>query len=106
LTSSNVLTERAVERLRELGVDLDALRKCLEERCRQPREHTTPARPAVAAASPEAGLRIQELPKSTPVELPPARELPPPPPPPAFPRIVRMFTPPDELERQRGQNEG
>jgi hypothetical protein len=106
LTSSNVLTERAVERLREIGVDLDALRNCLDEHCRQPRERSTSARATSAAVSQEARLRIRDLPRSSPLELPAARDLPPPPPPPAFPRIVRMFTHPDELERQEGHDQG
>jgi hypothetical protein len=101
LTSEKVLTERAVKKLEELGIDLPALVKCLEEHCPQPSEHI-PARPARVQPAAPAGTRppvnIKALPETRPVDRPAvapiraaARTVP------RTPRVIHMFTPPEEM---------
>jgi hypothetical protein len=101
LTSEKVLTERAVKRLEELGIDLPALVKCLEEHCPQPSEHIT-ARPAgtqpAAPAATRPPVNIKALPETRPVDQPAvapiraaARAAP------RTPRIIHMFTRPEEM---------
>ncbi len=51
---SNVLTDEAIKRLREAGVDIEALRKCLIRLCRKSRPTTSVSsnpRPAVASVA-------------------------------------------------------
>ncbi len=96
LTSSEVLNERVIEKLRELGVDIDALRKCLAEHNYGRQEH-----------QPSTTVKPVKEPLSIAAE-PAAKQLPHPPIPPVamtgmaeaastMPRIVHMHTPLDEL---------
>jgi hypothetical protein len=100
LTSREVLTKRALEKLRELGIDVDAFRKCLEAHCPKPREHTAP-KPTRPTGRPPAGeprVRIRAERPARPLKLPrvarvkmiaPAKQ---------FPRIVHMFSPESTAE--------
>jgi hypothetical protein len=93
LTSEKVLTRQAVERLHKLGVDLKALKKCVEERCLELQEHV-PAKPTKPRrrkpVQAESRINIRSERATQPIKLPkirPAKKaaaL-------AFPRIVRMF---------------
>jgi hypothetical protein len=100
LTSQTVLTKHEVEKLRDLGIDIEALRKCLEEHCPKPQEHPPPkpAKPKGQRPAPvepriktERPARRIPLPKVKPVKITaPAQQ---------FPRIVHMFSPESAAER-------
>ena len=101
LTSEKVLIKRVVKKLEDLGIDLPALVKCLEEHCPQPSEHI-PARPARVQPAAPAGTRppvnIKALPETRPVDRPAvapiraaARTVP------RTPRVIHMFTRPEEM---------
>ena len=121
LTSENVLTKAAVERLQKFGINAEAFRKCLEENCPKPQEHVRqkPRKPS----SQKSGFNIRKERPAKPIKLPkvkPVKPVPPPPGPkvihmfseamsastvksaappagaPAFPRIVKMFSLPED----------
>jgi tyrosinase-like protein/VWA domain-containing protein len=94
LTSGDGLTKRAVEKLRELGVDVEAFRKCLREHCPPPQEHTPPTPPRPAPAKPRFNLRAEVAAK--PIKLPRVKPPKMAPPVPEGPRIIHMFEPPAE----------
>ncbi|MDP9235485.1 MAG: tyrosinase family protein [Actinomycetota bacterium] len=103
LTSGAVLTSPATEKLHELGVDAEALKKCLEEHCRTPRESSPPApreeQQPVPAAPAEGGLPIESLPAAIPVERPEVEPTRPRLPAASrTPRVIHMFTRPEETE--------
>ena len=125
LTSEKVLTERAVKKREELGIDLPALVKCLEEHCPQPagtrppvnikeRPETRPVdRPAVAPIR-VASRTVPRTPRvihmfTPPEEMAPetsiAHETASQTPMQVFPRIVRMFTHPDEIARKERETD-
>src|SRR5262249_23039170 len=103
LTSGKTLNERFFERLREMGVDGEALLKCLDSHCRGPQERS-PAKIVNAAGralgdtSPDIGVE----PESRPAERPVVRAMPTEYPRHEMPRIVRMFSPEEEGTRDRG----
>lgn len=101
LTSDGILTERSAEKLRELGVDPEALSRCLEKLCAQPQERIATRPNRGLARKPSAAkprIKIKSAPKARPVELPvvkpmqmaPAAARP-------TPRIIHMFTRPEEM---------
>lgn len=109
LTTQKAETERTREKLRQLGIDLDFLRECLEKQCPRPREHIrarpTKARPSRATAKP--ALRIKSRPKATRVDRPTVQQksaVRPAAPP--SPRIIHRFTPPDQLEPEMEMSAG
>ena len=74
LTSDKVLTKGAAEKLRKLGINLEALKKCMEEHCPKPQEHIR-AKPAKAgthkSTTTRAGINIKSIPETQPVDRPP-----------------------------------
>jgi hypothetical protein len=76
-----------------MGVDIEALIKCLESHCRGPREHVPPklvrkVERALADQSPS----IRAEPETRPAERPVVRDMPKEYPHHEMPRIVRMFS--------------
>jgi hypothetical protein len=120
LVSEKVLTERAAEKLRESGVDLQALRECLRAKCqssgpgeRIPGVPTMPSskRPSAKRSAKRAEPRLEIGTESPAKPIKPAKSEPAPAPPHAaamggaagtWPRVIRMFTRPEELEAQMG----
>jgi hypothetical protein len=102
LTLDTVLTPRAAEKLRELGVDLEALKKCLEEHCPKPQEHPRPKSDRDEAqqfAPAETGLAIKSDPVAIPVERPVVKPMKlGVPVVPRAPKIIHRFTRPEESE--------
>ena len=101
LTSDKVLTKLAAEKLRKLGVNVESLRKCVEKHCPEPKEPVRP-KPAGRRLKPttaKPGVNIASLPKARPVKLPVVKPMSTTKPTPLQgPRIVHMFTRPEELE--------
>jgi hypothetical protein len=99
-----------IKRLKEMGVDLKAIRECLKARReRTPREHVpgakmkTTKRTTGKRAAPKVGIRSESPPK--PVKAPkpeprPGMSKPTADTPQKWPRIVRMFSREAEEERQ------
>ena len=99
LTSEQVITRRAAEALRGLGIDIAALRKCLEEHCPEPKEHMPP-KPRKPVPQPPK-LNIKNEPAARPVKIPKPKHPKmhaPPGPPVTFPRVIHMFTPDAEMD--------
>ncbi len=93
LTSDNVLTKAAIERLRQYGINVEAFRKCLEAHCPEPRERV-PSKPAKPSGQ-KPGLNIKQEKPAKPIKLPKVKApKPAPPPPPQFPKIIHMFSEP------------
>lgn len=93
LRSGKVLNERFFVRLRELGVNAEALLKCLESHCARPQEFV--GRGAVGKAKSVGTARppaILEEPKTRAAERPQVKEMPKEYPHFPMPRIVRMFS--------------
>jgi len=91
LTSEHVLTKDALARLRKLGIDAEAFRKCLEENCPKPQEHVSPpGKPS--RRKPRLDIRKERPAK--PIRLPKVKPGKPAPPP-AFPTIIHMFSKPE-----------
>jgi hypothetical protein len=92
LTSGKVLNKVGVERLRELGIDIGELKKCIEN-CPKPQERAPTTKPKPKPQPGEVRLAIRNEPvarrirppKPEPVEVPPM--------PKEFPRIIHMFDP-------------
>ena len=101
LTSDKVLTKEVAERLRELGINLEALKKCLEDHCPKPREHirTKPAKArAQKSTAAKPGINILSIPGTRPIELPVVNPMSMETPTPLLaPKIIHMFTRPEEL---------
>ena len=94
LTSEKVLTRAAAEKLRSLGIDIAAFRKCLDEHCPEPTEGAR-GKPQ-ASAPPATRINIKTERPARPIKLPkatPPRMQAPPGPPVTFPRIIHMFSP-------------
>jgi hypothetical protein len=97
ILSGNFISGRATEMMRELGIDLTAIGERLEEEDkpvaeREPVKRREPKRggaPRLTIRA-EAPARQLERPPVAPMKLPVAER------PPAFPRIVRMFSHPEE----------
>jgi len=101
LTDEHALADIARERLRELGIDLDTLRECLEKECPGPQEHVRakPAKKRPSRAVAKAGIKFKSRPEATAVDRPIAKHKSMVPQvAPASPRIVHMFTRPEPLE--------
>lgn len=120
LLSGKVLTGRALEKLREAGVDLKALAKCLEAHCPESRSERTPGKPVkgrdAKRAQAETRITIKSETGARPLKRSAAKlakvgDMTERDPemvrmlsiagsekggPPAFPRVVRMFSPPEE----------
>ncbi|HLY34576.1 MAG TPA: hypothetical protein VKQ07_08595, partial [Jatrophihabitantaceae bacterium] len=98
LLSKGVLTERGVKRLRELGIDVEELRKCIAEHDQPAREKTPvkvrqrPTRGNRTIATEPKAKRAPKQPRVARVKAPNQM--------PSMPRMVRMHTPPDELEAE------
>ena len=101
LTSDKVLTKLATEKLRKLGINVKSLRKCAAKHCPEPKEPVRP-KPAGRRLKPttaKPGVNIASLPKTRPVKLPVVKPMSTTSPTPLQgPRIVHMFTRPEELE--------
>lgn len=108
LTSDKVLTKGAAEKLRKLGFDLEALKKCMEEHCPKPQEHirTKPVKAGThKSTAARAGINIKSIPETRPVDLPLVKPMSMATPTPLLgPKIIHMFTRPEELES--GMNMG
>jgi hypothetical protein len=92
LTSDNVLTKGAIERLRQFGINAEAFRKCLEAHCPEPRERVRP-KPAKRSDQ-KPGLNLKQEKPAKPIKLPKVK--PPKPAPPAQgPKIIHMFSEPE-----------
>jgi hypothetical protein len=91
LTSENVLTKAAIERLRKFGINAEAFRKCLEENCPKPQEHVRqkPRKPS----GQKSGFNIRKERPAKPIKLPKVKPAKPVPPPPG-PRVIHMFSEP------------
>jgi len=93
LTSEKILNERFFERLRQMGVDMEALLKCLESHCRGPREHAPPKVAGRVARRPaDRSPSIRTEPETRPAERPVVKDMPKEFPRHEMPRIVRMFS--------------
>ena len=98
LTSEQVITRRAAEALRGLGIDIAALRKCIDEHCPEPKEHVPP-KPRKPAPQPpklniksEPSARPVKVPKSKPTKMRPSGK------PVTFPRVIHMFSPDEDMK--------
>ncbi len=101
LISGKVLSGSAVEKMREIGIDLKALAKCLEADCPEPPKERTPGKPIKGRYEkrPQAEPRINikserasqpvKRPKAKPAKSTRAVQ------PAVFPRIVNMFSRPE-----------
>jgi hypothetical protein len=100
LASGNGLTREGAEKLRELGVDFEALADCLQTHCPEPREHAQPESgetPSRRFDSTAAELAIKSIPTAVPMERPVATAPPMAAPiAPQTPRIIHMFTRPEQ----------
>ena len=108
LTAEKGLTEQVAEKLRDLGVDLESVKDCLEKQCPKPQEHVrakpAKARPPKASAT-KPGINIKTIPETRPVERPVIKAMTAAPQaPPPSPRIIHMFTRPEEVEPERSAN--
>lgn len=93
LKSGKVLNEQFVKRLREMGVNAEALLNCLESHCRQLQEKAAkPARKARAQAAAGSVAAILNEPETRPAEQPAVKAMPKEYPHYPMPRIVRMFS--------------
>ena len=91
LTSEHVLTKAALERLRKLGIDAEVFRKCLEENCPKPQEHVRPKPRKPSGQKP--GFNIRKESPAKPIKLPKVKSGKPVPPPPG-PKVIHMFSEP------------
>lgn len=100
LTSERVLTKRAIEKLRELGIDVEAFRKCWDQHCPEPREHV-PVKPVKPVRKPSPGgspihlkserpARPVKPPKVMPPKMPTGDH--------QFPRVIHMFDRSSDME--------
>jgi hypothetical protein len=101
LTGDHGLTQEGAEKLRELGVDVEALTQCMERHCPKPHEHPRPdskeAPSSRRSRSGGAELAITSIPTAQPIDAPPAPAPPMAPPvAPQSPRIIHMFTRPEQ----------
>jgi hypothetical protein len=111
LIYEKAISEVGIKRLKEMGVDLKAIRECLKARReRTPREHVpgakmkTTKRTTGKRAAPKVGIRSESPPKPVKApkpELRPGMSKPMADTPQQWPRIVRMFSREAEEERQR-----
>jgi hypothetical protein len=93
LTSEKVLTKAAAERLRNLGIDIAAFRKCIEEHCPEPAERA-PGKPQAPVSATKINIKTER--PARPIKIPkarPPRMQPRPGAPVTFPRIIHMFSP-------------
>jgi hypothetical protein len=100
LTSELALPAHAAEKLLGFGINIGAVRKCIDEHCPKPKEYV-PAPPKglkPAPAAPKLNIKTERL--ARPIRAPkakPKRMRAPAGPPVTFPRIVKMFSPESEM---------
>jgi hypothetical protein len=104
LTSDKVLSGRAAEKMREIGIDLKALRECLEAHCPKPPGERSPGKTVKgrdkkrAQAEPRLNIKSEKAskpvkrPKPTPTKMDGGTK--------RWPKIVRMFNLPSATEDQ------
>jgi hypothetical protein len=90
LTSERVLTKGAVEKLRQLGIDVEAFRKCWDANCPEPGEHIPPPPGKAAPREPRIQFKVERPARA--LKLPAVKK----PvmssvPPGTFPKVIRMF---------------
>jgi hypothetical protein len=104
LVSDKVLSERAAEKAREVGIDLKALRECLNIHCRKAPQERIPRAEVEGRVrkgpQPEPTLNIKSERPSKPIERPKVKPMkmtavvqP-------SPKIVRMFSLPEKAEHE------
>ncbi len=107
LTSEKVLTPRAAERLHELGVDVKAFKACTARLCMKRGEHVPPKFSKLVPEKPERlepKMIIASEPPAQPIRVPKMKPMKRAAPShvmlkagkPEFPRIIRMFSRPEE----------
>jgi hypothetical protein len=102
LTSGEVITKQAMEKMRALGIDWEQFQKCIDKVCPEVQDHlpAEPKKPRAAIPEPRVNIKTErparpiKLPKAEPVRKKPMEGMGPA----TFPRVIRMFQKPDEMK--------